>query len=640
MKKFTTLLICCLMIIAFGLSGCAGFSIDRVKYYNEVVAKVGDTNITRFELLSAYNSYGSSSFSDNAMNSTLDLLIDRELLYQSALGDSRYSLTEYQVNTLIKDLFDSIDEQMDEYVTSAKTILKIDVAEEDSSEEEDSYLYKDYIYSRRAEVVSERIYYTDGTMTTVSNTPTSFYTTTSKIVYKTEDETIDSYVIDQTILNNYVSDSLDGKVENSTLRNTVEEIVNKYLENFKYSLTEEEKANEIYNKSIELFAKDLIDYEYYLRDSNNKPYNTVTNDLIYRYFERNFTSQIKSQYLTNIRTYYLENETLSIDKLTSAYSSLVQADKDKYTNHYKTYANDMKKIGTKADTIFYHPESTDGTEFGYFVHVLLNFTDNEDEEDTNTENNGEEKPLSQTEEIAQLDQLLKYGTIDEEEYDARFNEIANRTFVYLRDTETGLLTDTEVPLSEVISEYYEIYNTSDKTTQLYDFIQFMFKYTGDTATLSSGMPYVVGNNGYSSMVENFTNEALNLMDGIKDGTLSNRMSNPRETGYCITEYGIHFIYYIGDVSEVNAINDENNVYIQQFDNLNGTNLYTTILNPLTKETYFDMLFDLVYPATNDEVYTSNTGYTDYEDVLVEDAKAKIKVIKYTTKINSTTATIN
>ncbi len=631
MKKFTTLLICCLMIITFSLTGCAGFSIDRVKYYNEVVAKVGDSNITRFELLNAYNSYGSSSFSEDAMNQTLDLLIDREVLYQYALGRSEYALNDYQVNNLIQDLFDSIDEQMDEYITNAKTILNIEIADNSDEDEEDSYLYKDYVYTKRANVVSERVYYTDGTLTTISSTPTNYYTTTSKIEYIEEDEIVDSYIIDSTIISNYVLDSLDGKVENSTLRTTVEAIVNEYLDHIKYELTEEERSEEIYNKIIDLLADDLISYEYYLRDENNKPYNTITNDLIYRYFERNFVSQIKSQYLANIRTYYLKTETLSIQELTDTYKSLVLADIDKYSNHKDTYANDMKDIGTDADSILYHPNLDNGTEFGYFIHVLLNFTDDEDVA---------ENEVSQKELIAQIDQQLEKGSIDQEEYDAKLNEIAHLTTVAERNSSSGLLTENKFDLATIMKKYYAIYDADiDENERLTKFIEFMFKYSGDTATLTSGMPYVVGNNGYSAMVEEFNEEALSIMDGIKDGTLSIPMSDPDTNGYCISTYGIHLIYYVGDVREVSSINDYDNVYIQSFDNLNGTNLYTKVLNPLTGETYFDMLFDKVYPANNNEVYTSNTGYTDYEETLVENAKSTIKITKYTTKINATTATI-
>ena len=47
-KKFSAILICLLMIITCSLAGCATFSINKVKYYNEVLATVDETKITRF----------------------------------------------------------------------------------------------------------------------------------------------------------------------------------------------------------------------------------------------------------------------------------------------------------------------------------------------------------------------------------------------------------------------------------------------------------------------------------------------------------------------------------------------------------------------------------------------------------------
>ena len=37
------------MILTCGLAGCASFSIDKVKYYNEVIAKVGDKMVESFK---------------------------------------------------------------------------------------------------------------------------------------------------------------------------------------------------------------------------------------------------------------------------------------------------------------------------------------------------------------------------------------------------------------------------------------------------------------------------------------------------------------------------------------------------------------------------------------------------------------
>ena len=52
-----------------------------------------------------------------------------------------------------------------------------------------------------------------------------------------------------------------------------------------------------------------------------------------------------------------------------------------------------------------------------------------------------------------------------------------------------------------------------------------------------------------------------------------------------------------------------------------------------------MMFDLVYPASSGEVYTSNNGYTNYEKNLTEQSKTINKVVKYTSKIKATKTAI-
>ena len=134
MKKFTALILCLLMIVTFSFAGCATFSIDPVKYYNEVVAVVGNTKIKRFELVNAYNSYGYTFYvsqqglsEQEAMTQTIQLLADREALYQYGLSNKEmYKPTPYQMNELIGTMFDSIDSQLDEYLQTAKQIYKVE----------------------------------------------------------------------------------------------------------------------------------------------------------------------------------------------------------------------------------------------------------------------------------------------------------------------------------------------------------------------------------------------------------------------------------------------------------------------------------------------------------------------------------
>lgn len=615
MKKFSALLICLLMVITCGLAGCATFSINKVKYYNEVLATIDETKITRFDLLSAYNSYGNSYFvqqqgqsEEQALTSTLDLLIERELLYKYALDNgAKYKPTAYQVNEVVKEMFNSMDEQMNSYVETAKKILNIkdeEKPETEQTEEKTAYKLADYTYSPRAQVKSR------------SNGQTVEY----YIEYIVpEEETTYVKLIDESFLTNF------------TAQGIVEELKTKYFEHFMEDLTTDETSNAavLYNKARTLFAKDLINYEYYLRDENGKKYDTVTENLLNRYFKRTFDSQIQSQYLENIRVEYLKNETLSINLLEEEYSYLATLNYNAYNFNHSAYKDKMKGIGTDGDSVLYHP--TTDAQFGYFIHTLISFDS-----------------------IKENLELLK-EIKDTDEYETEYNKLISSITLKPRNLETGIVEDdaTEVSIEDVIAEYNDIKNNfSTDEERMSAFVQFMFKYTGDTATLNQGMPYVVGTKGYSSMVEEFNNEAILLMTGKdKDGKTvmegkAGNMSNAsldNLDNLCITEYGIHLLYYIGDVNSFDIpYSETDNVYIQSEDIANNEmfNLYTKTINPLTKETYFDKMFDLVYPAASqEEVYTSKNGYTDYEKTLTEQTKKTHTVTKNITKINATKTSI-
>lgn len=605
MKKFTAIIICLLMVFACNLAGCASFSIDKEKYYNEVLAKVGNTNITRFDLLNAYNSYGKTYFSmqqgedeTEALNSTLDMLIERESLYQYALtqGDL-YKPTAYQVNEIVKEIFDSLDNQMETYMESAEKILDVDPSEdvgEEAEENSTAFLHSDYVYKKRAEVIKDGDDY--------------------KIVYLAEeDKEITDPLLDADYLNNHTKKGII-----STIKST-------YLSH----LAEQENDAKVEKKALQLLATDLMSYEKYLLDEDGKHYSQSFSDLLYRYIERNFNSQIQSQYLENIRTHYLKNEELDIQVLLDAYQYASNVSYELYDeeDEIEDYKSAIKSIGTKGDTVLYHPDMTDGTKFGYFLHTLINFDEQQKTDIKNLANEPEED-------------------IRQEE----INKIVTLTKVQARNSETGKIDeDAEfVTLAEIIEEYNTIDGTYEE--KLARFIDFMFKYTGDAdSTLKSGMPYVIGHNystgeNHSDMVAEFTEESAKLMkDGIA-GTMSNfSMDNIGEM--CVTEYGIHFIFYVGDVKAYD-IDPANylNAYIQS-DNKEGlehVNLYNKVINPLTGKTYFDMLFDAVYPASSDSIYTSNTGYDDEEDRLInliQNQKGH-KVTKYLTKINATKTSLN
>ncbi len=587
MKKLSALLICLLMIVTCALAGCSTFSIDKVRYYNEVVATVGEEKITRFDLLNAYSSYGQSYYvsqlgqsEQEAFKSTLELLTKRESLYQWA--KENVTLTEYEVNSAVESMFDSIDKQMESYVATAKTIFNITSTVTPTEETtETAYKFDDYKYTPRAEIVEE-----------------------NKIKYIVDDKEYTA-VIDEAYLSEPFKDGV------------INEVKTKYLAHFQNSLVNEEQKENLYNKAISFLADDLINYEYYLRDTNNKPYNTVTNDLLFRYFERNYNSQIKGAYLTKIRSEYLKNATetgeVNVTKLIETYTDLYTASKETYLNNPEQYKTDVVNPSNSVDDMLYHPEFTDGTEFGYFVHTLISF----DKEGT------QKKALDEAK--------IKYeNSTDqdrEETYKTERNEILSLMTAQKRSLETGLIEGTST-MAEVLAEYRAI-------SSLEDFIKFMFKYSTDDATLKARMPYVIGYNrtydgetmennsyvgAYSNMVAEFTKEALDIM---KNGrTMSTKLKDVDADQMCVSTYGIHFVYYVSKVDLTNYPD--------------ATDILSKKVNPLTGETYFEKLFDYVYPTdSNEEVYASVDGYDDYEESLIDNSKIEI----YETKLNGTKSRI-
>ena len=606
MKKLSALIICLLMIVTCGLAGCATFSINKVKYYNEVLATVGDKNITRFEVLNAYASYGNSYFvqqegksESEAIESTLDLLIDRESLYQYALTENKFKPTDRQVNEIIEEIFTSMDTQMEGYVSTSKSILNIKTVENESEATTNNKVYKlsDYEYSARAKIVPYYIYYTNAEKTTVSSTVTQWYDLSYKIKYQPENVESWSPVIDDTT---YLADH--------TKEGIITVIKDKYFDNFHKNLVETEKVENvkaIETKAINLFVKDLLNYEYYLRDENGKPYNKLSEDLIYRYFERTFESKIKDQYLENVRIDFLENETLSVTDIMYKFDSKLRTSHSAYANRPTIYKNKMKDIGTDGDTVLYHPNLTDGTKFGYFIHTLLN--------------------LSETQKTA-----LKNLDKEDAYYDEDLATLLSEIKVDYRNDQ-GEVAGSE-SFVNVITEYQNnVVSQPSYESKMQAFIKFMFKYSGDTATLSQGMPYVVGTNGFSGMVENFTKESIKLMEQGK-GSVSNVDLQDIDS-FCLTEYGIHLVFFVDDV----------NAYDFNYESKDLVKIQDLVktLNPLTGETYFDMLFDEVYPAGSGETtYSSNTGYAGYENIILNDFKANNRIVKYTTKIKATKTTLN
>lgn len=679
MKKITSIIICFIITIACCLTtGCAQFKINRVKYYNAVVAKVGDSKITRHQLLSAYNSYGKSKYSDSseseALKKTLEYLEQQEALYLYALDNiDTYKIGENQLYNALSSIFDTVDNDLKSLKKEAYAILNIKFVEEDADEDADedeedevsvsttAYTRAEYEYAKRATVVTSS---ENGETKTVIK----YIIKDIEKVDKDEDiteghklYTLLAYLADRTAPEkDIVLEIKDSYFR--YLKQTIEDELKETAENY-----DESMVVASYNKVRSLLSKNLIDYEYYLRDENGKAYNTISEDLFTRYFSRIYDSKIKQCFVDNVKTEYFRGLELDADALVEKYNELVKEDFEDYNENKDEYFDALKDAATgSGDTIYYH-KNIDDQKIGYFLHTLIKFTSGES---------------------SRADEL-KNNEPDEDKYKENMAEIINNMKIYYRDAEGNYARDDEdnllhVGIADILAEYANI-------TDLDSFIDFMFKYSQDDSTLkastpyatgsddeikiSSNMPYIIGGNNdgvidekdlsNGQWKEEFTEEGIRIL--YSEDTMSKQITTTDGKilaqdvdDFCITSYGIHFLYYVGDIadfdieyiapaeqheeSEDSVEAEESNVYIAQLDSiLDKTNLYTKLLNIATGETYFDKLFDIVYTTEGDssEVYAKDNEFEDYAKELSSDIMENShKKVEYSSILKGTKVSID
>lgn len=587
MKKITTICMAFVLMLMVVLTGCSTFSIDKVKYYNEIVAKVGDQNITRFELVNAYNNYGYTNFvtqegqtEKEALLSTANLLVERKMLVQYAKDNlSKYSLSEYEINNLLTNTIDYLHQSFEDNLTTARKIYGLkEVASSVEEEESPTSQIKlsDYKYQKRVQIKDGNISYID---------------------IDTDGEIID-YALDSSYITNFY---------NRSEKEIINAIYDKFIEEFYYNENneDEELFKKVCDKAIELSCNNLINYEYYLRE-DGKRLSTNQKDVLIRYIERTFTSELESAYISKVSNVYMQEEQLSNESIINAYKALYESDYARYNKDIDAYNDSIITTGSaESELIYYNPNSN--AKFGYFLHVLLPFNNMENDlnwlKDHKMMYTDEEYQALQLEYINQI--TCQQRTIKEEYVDD--------TLVY----EEGIVLDEQVAIKDVLQEY------NSKVTDLNSFVEFMFKYSTDTATLNADMPYVIGYNTitdetYTTMVESFTNEAVRLMKSNQKYTMANE--------YIISSYGVHLLYYVAPLVNQIEYSSLSNVTVQQLD--------SAILNPATGETYLDRIFDLVYPASSSGMFSSNTKYSDFETILVESLYSKYQVVLYETKIKA------
>ena len=537
MKKNLCLVLVCMFAVVTLMSGCSLVTLNQGKYLSQVVASVGDIEITKEELITTYNSYyetlSEQGYTQNDMvDYSLDLLIDRAILEE--YSQSLYTLTQAEKNETLIQAYDFIVSQIGELEGEVRAEWNI-------------------------------------------SSSNSTETATSNTVYN-EYEPIANFVDGQIVV-----------VEDAEADNTPHFGFEDKVKGFKsyWVYEREDVANEAYKRYIQ----DLRDYE------ELKGINTESDDeVLLNEINRLYELYEKQAYLTRLQTEYNKSLVSSItpDMVLQEYQRLVNENKGRYdvaSVGMDAYVTDMLD---NASDVYYHP--TNG-EFFYVTHVLLKFSDEQDEK------------------LQAMKSLLEQKAITQADYDNFMEELAKEIKVNVLD-ENGNATGEVLSVNEAYNNISaSVQAGSTLREKAINFNQYIYSYNQDPGIQNAEKDYVIGKKideeteTRSRMVESFTNASRDLYDQyLKDGVLGNI------SGLVLSENGYHIIMLTGvaenmvvSTNPIEACEDLNNYYV----------------NAHTNETYFHKIFDSL---VSDDKY-----YDTYVNGILTDYKSQNQITKFVSR---------
>ncbi len=290
----------------------------------------------------------------------------------------------------------------------------------------------------------------------------------------------------------------------------------------------------------------------------------------------------RSKYMEIFEDWYNKYYNFTFDSSIGKYvlnedilDDVVRTFKQEYTTQEAEYKDDMDAYheamaGDDISGMYYHHSG----EYVYVSHILLKFSD------------------SQTAQIEELDKKLEKGLISESRYNELVKDIANRTVVtYEMNGET--YTSNAVNVYNRIANY--VNRGADATEKAKLFNDMIYVYNDDEGIMNSDFAYVVNidENVEDKMVKPFADKAREMYHTGSVGDMSDMV---------ITDYGVHILFYSGDVKSV--VNDINT--------LTASDLFNTKTQLSSNKSLFDVLYDDI----------SNSAYnTSASNFIVEVRKA-------------------
>lgn len=553
--KVTGILLCVMMFCISIFSGCSLVTLDKNRYLNETVASVVDKenpnfriDITKKELISAYNSYGYyytqyyNYTSEKAIEQTLNLLINRKITITEAEKIYSDGLSEAEKTYLWQETADALESNFKSYLNDV-----LGITNSSSNSESEDRVFTPYIPNAKI----------DGTNGGIEIIKTS-----------TPQKAIDNFEYT-------IPRDIDTKADKDLIYTNFITFVNT-------------PKSEAYSKAFNNYLKALKDNE------DGMGLSTDTMGVFIREIERlykvnyeNFMIEKYDEYFTN----YSDVSTISEQQILDMYTSMVRSSYAQYQiENDSAYESNMQSDSTK---IYYYKEGAEDTQFFQVAHVLLKFND----EQTN-----DYKTI-------QTRKTNGYYT-DEASYNQAIEDLCSKIVPIVRyeTTPNTFVTDSSKVKEDYEKTAYSLANwikeqvDRESTTQdkINKFREFIYKYNDDPGMINAANNYTIGVNKseaedgeeykvYSSYVQEFTDMAVTLYSN-GNGQVGD-VSTP-----VVTENGIHVLFYVGMVDNLfKNINSGFSLTYNEKDPITGLVpievLANTKVNIFNNKTYFDVVYD-------------------------------------------------
>ena len=591
MKKFGKLLICLLLTSSFVFSGCSLVQKNVEKYLNRSVATAGEIEISKQDLITAYNNSGYQYVqyygytSEEALKITIDNLINREILIakakeiitENANGEMVYSgrvIFNKNVwqNAVWQETFESINKQIKEIEDEIKLAKGIEVDDDDEEEENDFEPFEDY---------EKKVKYEDGVWSLIEPELDPAEESATTVGGFVQDETGDSEISAKAFKRYIKKLTLNYKSKHlkvSDLKTVTEsEFANLYSN---LNLSEEEKIAFVY------------ELERIQEIYNNNKYITEFQNVYERYIQ-----VIDDDFNKKVVNYYKQ-------LVGRSYETYEQ---ESFEDSYSKYVEFMSSTDNDPSTVYYHKdygvnESGEKKAFVAVSHVLIKLSD------------------EQLEEISALKSDLESGVISQEQYDTSYQAVLNRTKVKAKD-EDGNETDEEKTVAEV---YAEIKSTLDSLSSVEDkaaaFNKFIYKYgqdggmtNKDSSGNSNKKTYYAVNLDTTvtdKMVKNFADASRQLAAEAEDGGNMSEAVFVSQDNYS----GYHIIFNAGVYK--NELTFEQ---VEAMDYTSAVKLYNTPLKLRVNKSLYDLAYEAVYAST----------WSTYQQSIINTAKNNLEIVYYT-----------